>query len=124
MRGSRQVAINAAFNRNPHQHVFNVSKNFRISKADHPIPGGGDGGFALIISKFLANVRCAVEFDDQLLFLAYEVGDVLADWNLTPKLKIVKPAVSESVPQSFFRRRKIVAQLTSEGKRRGSEAMF
>jgi hypothetical protein len=80
-----------------------IPRHIIIPKADDAIAMGCEFRSALFVrGGDLIGVLAAIQFDDELLFWASEVGDAIADRVLAAEF-VEREAVAKGAPENLFR---------------------
>jgi hypothetical protein len=93
------------------QHPVQILQHFVIPEPQHAIALCFEGYRAALVLVRSACMLAAVDFNDQLQFLAQEVGEVRTARMLAPKLEADEPAGAQSIPEPAFGVRGLRAQL-------------
>src|SRR5512137_1332481 len=64
---------------------------------------------AFLVILCLLSMLSPIYFNDQFVFQADEIEDVVSKWMLTAKLKTTNLTTTQKMPQSLFRIRHVVA---------------
>jgi hypothetical protein len=73
------------------KYAFQIFQNLFVAEAKHKIMLRGEPLVASLVTSLPAFeiVTAAIDFDDQARRMAYEIGNELTHWHLTPKSKSV-----------------------------------
>jgi hypothetical protein len=83
------------------EHRSQILRHIIIPKTDNAITVTGDLKTTLLVSGLLIGMLAPIEFDDEFLFRAGEIGNAIADRMLSTKF-VERQALAECTPQNLF----------------------